>query len=173
MDATVYFALSTEGQQDALRRGLPAQAHQTVVTNIEVKDLRIATILKDGTIHISAYSVSDPSKEAPCGRLPFILMMNKVPGSPRQLLDSIHHELEAQQSFLQQPIFEGIFRMDESNAPAKVRCAPMIAALTAPYRKFFNMFDRALSNVRARASTVNGEWDVAPEEGIVDRLWNK
>ena len=28
MNATIYFALSTEGQQDALRRGLPAQVRQ-------------------------------------------------------------------------------------------------------------------------------------------------
>jgi len=55
MQATVYFRLSTEGQRDALRRGLPAQAEQTINGEIGADDLQFFDISPAGDLAVATY----------------------------------------------------------------------------------------------------------------------
>jgi hypothetical protein len=108
MQATIYFELSSAGQRDALRRGLPAAERQTVISEIEERDLALAEIREDGTVHI------DTDRQFPYQAFAF----DTYP-EPRSILDAMHERLAKQQAEDDEAVAQAIREYDAEVAKAQ------------------------------------------------------
>jgi len=108
MQATVYFRLSHAGQRDALLRGLPAAERQTVISEIEERDLALAEIREDGTVHI------DTDRQFPYQAFTF----DTYP-EPRSILDAMHARLAAQRAADDEAVAQALREYDAEVAKAQ------------------------------------------------------
>jgi hypothetical protein len=108
MQATVYFRLSSAGQRDALLRGLPAAAEQSLIAEIEERDLAIADIRSDGTVHIDTR-----------GQFPYQRFAFDTYPEPRNILDAIHARLEEQRAEDEEAVAQAIREYDAEVAKAQ------------------------------------------------------